>query len=127
MEAPTPAVGRWDRGRIEQVVLNLLTNAWKYGRGKPIHCVVRSLEDRAVLAIRDAGIGIAAGDQRRIFQIYERAVFKDEVSGLGLGLYIARRIVEAHGGTIRVESEPGDGATFIVELPFAPTTPIGGS
>lgn len=126
MDAPAPVRGRWDRGRIEQVVLNLLTNAWKYGGGKPIHCVVRSLGDRAVLAIRDGGLGISAGDQKRIFQVFERAVSKDEVSGLGLGLYIARRIVEAHGGTIRVESEIGKGATFTVELPFEPKVAPGG-
>ena len=125
IEAPVSVVGRWDRGRIEQVILNLLTNAWKYGGGKPIHCTVRSLGDHAMLAIRDEGIGIAAADHERIFQIFERAVSKDEVSGLGLGLYIARRIVEAHGGTIRVESEPGKGATFTVELPREPTTPPG--
>ncbi len=123
--APPPGPGRWDRGRIEQVVQNLLTNAWKYGRGKPIHCLVRSQDDRAVLTIRDHGIGIAAADQRRIFEVYERAVSKDEVSGLGLGLYIARRIVEAHGGTIRVDSEPGKGATFTVELPLVPPIPTG--
>jgi len=128
IEAPGPAPppGRWDRGRIEQVVLNLLTNAWKYGGGKPIHCQVRAQGDRAVLTIRDEGIGISASDQRRIFDLFERAVSKDEVSGLGLGLYIARRIVEAHGGTIRVESEPGKGAAFTVELPFEPPIASGG-
>jgi PAS domain S-box-containing protein len=126
LDAPEPVRGRWDRGRIEQVVLNLLTNAWKYGRGKPIHCAVRSSGDRAVFSIRDEGIGISAVDQKRIFQIFERAISKDEVSGLGLGLYIARRIVEAHGGTIGVESEVGKGATFTVELPFEPPTASGG-
>jgi signal transduction histidine kinase len=128
LEAPGPAPppGRWDRGRIEQVVLNLLTNASKYGGGKPIHCQVRAQGDRAVLTIRDEGIGISASDQRRIFDLFERAVSKDEVSGLGLGLYIARRIVEAHGGTIRVESEPGKGAAFTVELPFEPPIASGG-
>jgi signal transduction histidine kinase len=87
---------------------------------------VRSSGDRAVFSIRDEGIGISAVDQKRIFQIFERAISKDEVSGLGLGLYIARRIVEAHGGTIGVESEVGKGATFTVELPFEPPTASGG-
>jgi len=120
IEAPASALGRWDRGRIEQVVLNVLTNAWKYGRGKPIHVAVRLRGDRAELAVRDEGIGISAEDQKRIFQVFERAISKDEVSGLGLGLYIARRIVEAHGGSIGVESELGKGATFTVELPVDP-------
>jgi signal transduction histidine kinase len=117
VSAPAPGPGRWDRGRIEQVVQNLLTNAWKYGRGKPIHCLVRALEDRAVLTIRDEGIGIAAADQQRIFEVYERAVSKDEVSGLGLGLFIARRIVEAHGGTMGVADREGGGSVFWFELP----------
>jgi PAS domain S-box-containing protein len=125
LEGPASVTGRWDRGRIEQVVLNLLTNAWKYGGGKPIHCTVRSRGDRAVLAIRDEGIGISAADQQRIFQIFERAVSKDECSGLGLGLHIARRIVDAHGGAINVESAPGKGATFTVELPLDPPTATG--
>jgi len=121
IDAPRSVVGRWDRGRIEQVVLNLLTNASKYGRGKPIHLAVSLRGDRAVLAVRDEGIGISAADQKRIFQIFERAISKDEVAGLGLGLYIARRIVEAHGGSICVASELGMGATFTVDLP------VGGS
>lgn len=120
LEAPAAVLGRWDRGRIEQAVLNLLTNAWKYGRGRPIHCVVRALEDRALLSVRDEGIGISAVDQKRIFQVFERAVSASEVSGLGLGLYITRRIVEAHQGSIRVESELGKGSTFTLELPFEP-------
>lgn len=77
-----------------------------------------------MLTIGDEGIGISAADQRRIFQIFERAVSKDECSGLGLGLHIARRIVEAHGGVIN-ESAPGQGATFTVELPLEPPTAIG--
>jgi len=127
IEAPASVLGRWDRGRIEQVVLNLLTNAWKYGRGKPIHLAVSLQRDRAVLAVRDQGIGISAVDQKRLFQIFQRAISKDEVSGLGLGLYIARRIVEAHGGSIRVDSELGKGATFTVELPVEPTATGGGA
>jgi PAS domain S-box-containing protein len=120
MDAPAALVGRWDRERIEQLVLNLLTNAWKYGRGKPIHLEVRGMGDRAVLSVRDEGFGIAPCDQKRIFEAFERAVSKDKVSGLGLGLYIGRCVVEAHGGSIRVESELGRGATFTVELPIDP-------
>ncbi len=118
VDTPATVAGLWDRGRIEQVVLNLLTNAWKYGRGKPIHVSVRAFEDRAVVAVRDEGVGVSPVDQKRIFQVFERAISKNEVSGLGLGLYIAHRIVEAHGGAIRVDSELGKGATFTVELPL---------
>lgn len=118
IDAPTsPVMGRWDRARLEQVVLNLLTNAMKYGRGRPIHCSVRATSQRASFAIRDEGLGIAPQDQERIFEVFERAISANEVSGLGLGLYIARRIVEAHGGSIGVVSELGHGATFTVELP----------
>ena len=115
---PAPIVGRWDRARLEQVVLNLLTNAIKYGRGRPIRCSVAATTQRASFMIHDEGVGIAPLDQERIFQIFERAISANEVSGLGLGLYIARRLVEAHGGSIRVTSRVGEGATFTVELPL---------
>jgi len=126
LDAPHAVVGQWDRPRVEQVLLNLLTNAMKYGRGRPIHCAVHQVQDRAVLTLRDEGIGIAPLDQERIFRVYERAVSANEVSGLGLGLYIARRIVEAHGGSIRVASQPGTGAVFTVELPIAPPSLVRG-
>lgn len=127
LDAPTPVIGRWDRGRVEQAVLNLLTNAMKYGRGRPIECTVRSVQDRVVFTMRDQGIGIAPSDQTRIFEIFERAVSANEVSGLGLGLYIARRIVEAHHGSISVASELGKGAIFTLDLPLEPPTAVGGS
>jgi len=122
-----PVVGRWDRARLEQVVLNLLTNAIKYGRGRPIHCAVAATTQRASFTIHDEGVGIAPRDQERIFLIFERAISANEVSGLGLGLYIARRLVEAHGGSIHVESRVGEGATFTVELPREATAAGGQS
>ncbi len=103
---------------MEQVLINLLSNAIKYGAGGPIHVVVRSLASRALLIVRDHGMGIAEADQARIFERFERAVSVRNFGGLGLGLYIVRWIVTSHGGTIRVESKPGAGATFIVELPL---------
>ena len=75
----------------------------------------------AQLTIRDHGRGIAKEDQERIFQRFERAIKASEVSGLGLGLYIARQITEMHQGTIEVASAPGGGAAFTVELPVAAT------
>ncbi|WP_437574029.1 AAA family ATPase [Sorangium sp. So ce887] len=118
LELDEPVVGRWDPSRVEQVLINLLSNAMKYGAGGPIHVVVRGQSERATLVVRDHGMGIAEADQARIFERFERAVSVRNFGGLGLGLYIVRSIVTSHGGTIRVESEPGAGATFIVELPL---------
>ena len=117
--ADEPVVGQWDRFRIEQVFVNLLANAIKYGMGKPITVGVRRVGPRAEIWVEDHGIGIPRADQGRIFERFERAVSSRSFGGLGLGLYIARQIVEAHGGTIHVRSEPGEGATFTVELPCA--------
>ena len=111
--------GRFDRQRLEQVVVNLLANAVKYGAGRPIDVVVAEEEDRAKLAVRDRGIGISEEDQARIFERFARAVSVKHFGGFGLGLYICREIVRAHGGTIRVESRLGQGATFIIELPLS--------
>jgi signal transduction histidine kinase len=110
-------LGDWDAGRISQVLTNLLTNATKFGAGKPIRVQVARVGGRARLTVGDSGIGIAKSDQSRIFSCFERAVPTTAYGGLGLGLYISREVVEAHKGTIRVESEPGKGSTFVVELP----------
>ncbi len=127
------AVGRWDRLRIEQVLVNLLTNASRHGGGKPIEVAVRVTRggDSVELTVSDAGVGVAKADQERIFSRFERAVSSSEVTGLGLGLYIAREIVKAHDGSIVVESDGGPGrpgpeageeragARFVVTLPLA--------
>jgi PAS domain S-box-containing protein len=115
-----PVVGEWDRLRLSQVVTNLLSNAVKYGAGKPVEVSYGSTATGAFVLVQDHGIGIAPADQRQIFERFERAVSSRNYGGLGLGLYIVRRIVEAHGGTIRVESAPGEGSTFLVELPLRP-------
>jgi signal transduction histidine kinase len=114
-----PVVGRWDASRLDQVVTNLLSNAIKFGADRPIEIYCRQKGDMALLAVRDHGMGIELADQARIFERFERAVSVKHYGGLGLGLYISRRIVEAHGGSIRLESRPGAGATFTVELPCA--------
>lgn len=113
-----PLIGRWDRARLEQVITNLVTNAIKYGAGAPINVHLERHGERARLEIRDRGIGIAAHEQERIFDRFERAVSAKHYGGLGLGLYIVRRIVDAHGGRIAVDSPPGSGAVFVVELPL---------
>ena len=118
VEADRPVRGSWDRFRIEQVLSNLLSNAIKYGRGKPISVCVSAAEEMARIAVRDEGIGIASGDLSRIFGRFERAVSSRHYGGLGLGLYIAHQIVEAHSGCILVQSEPGRGSTFTVVLPL---------
>jgi signal transduction histidine kinase len=110
-------VGWWDVLRLEQVILNLLGNALKYGEGMPVEVSLRADEETAVLEVRDFGIGIPPDAQARIFQKFERAVSPLRFAGLGLGLYITREIVDSFGGTITVESSPGAGALFQVRLP----------
>lgn len=112
---------RWDRFRIEQVFVNLLTNALKYGNGNPVE--VRAFEKAgdAVLVVRDQGLGIAQKDQTRIFGQFERATSGNNIAGLGLGLYISRKIVEAHQGQIYVDSAEGHGSSFRAVLPRVPT------
>jgi len=124
LDVPGPVVGRWDRLRLDQVVTNLVANAVKYGPGKPIEVWVRTDGDRVDLAVRDHGIGIPREAQQRIFERFERAVSDRHFGGFGLGLWISRRIVESLGGTIGVESEPGQGATFTVELWREPRRPV---
>jgi PAS domain S-box-containing protein len=118
--APGPVAGSWDRSRLEQVLTNMVTNALKYGQGKPVEVIVEVAGSRARLAVRDQGVGIAAEDQQRIFDRFERASSTRSFGGIGLGLWIVREIVRAHQGDVRVDSALGAGATFIVELPYTP-------
>jgi signal transduction histidine kinase len=111
-------VARWDRLRIEQVLTNLLSNALKYGGGTPVGVCARLTGERVELSVSDQGVGIPPEHHARIFQRFERAVEGSGISGLGLGLYIVREIVSAHGGDIHVRSAPGQGATFTVSLPL---------
>ncbi|SEM52106.1 Signal transduction histidine kinase [Stigmatella aurantiaca] len=116
VQAEGPVVGTWDRHRLEQVLTNLLTNAARYGAGTPVEVSVRRREHQAELRVKDHGRGIAPADQERIFHKFERAVNGNEVSGLGLGLFIVRELVDMHGGSVHVMSTPGQGATFTVVL-----------
>lgn len=104
--------------RFEQVLTNLIMNAIKYGAGKPIEVALTCREDDVVMEVRDQGIGIAEQDQRRIFDRFARATGTKRRQSLGLGLYITQEIVRAHGGTIEVESQPGQGSLFRVTLPI---------
>jgi PAS domain S-box-containing protein len=122
-EQDAPIHARWDRPRIEQVVANLVGNAIKYGEHRPVLVSARARDDRVWLMVQDQGPGIAPKDRERIFQVFERAVRGTNISGFGLGLYVTRQIVQAHGGSIQVEDTPGGGTTFVVELPVDPESP----
>ena len=121
--AETVLMGVWDEFRIEQVLVNLLSNALRYGAKHPIR--VRTFEHQAMACVEvsDHGIGISAENQQRIFQQFERVVSGPGNAGLGLGLYISEQIVLAHGGSIEVHSAEGQGATFTVCLPLDPAGP----
>lgn len=119
-QAPDPIVGLWDGFRLEQVIVNLLSNALRYGAKKPIEIRLALEPIGARLEVRDQGIGICAADQARIFQQFERVCVTGVTQGLGLGLYITEQIVLAHQGSIKVHSRLGEGALFCVRLPLAP-------
>ncbi|MFL5309157.1 MAG: CHASE3 domain-containing protein [Myxococcales bacterium] len=114
-----PARGFWDRARLERIVSTLLRNACKYGEGKPVTVAVRQSDAERVLAVADQGIGVPADRLESIFGRFGRAVSARSYGGLGLNLYVARRLAEAHGGRIEVASEEGKGATFTLYLPPA--------
>ncbi|GAB6388467.1 hybrid sensor histidine kinase/response regulator [Stutzerimonas marianensis] len=119
-QRPEPVIGVWDEFRIEQVLANLLTNAMRYGAGKPVHVALGQQGEQAWIEVQDHGIGISRKSLERIFCQFERAEGSESSAGLGLGLFIAEQIVKAHGGRIEVESEEGQGALFRVLLPVRP-------
>jgi signal transduction histidine kinase len=122
-EADQPIVGHWDRERVEQMIANLLSNALKYGGGKPIDIELSSREGWAEVTVRDRGMGIAPADLERIFGRYERAVSVRNYGGLGLGLYMTREIAQSHGGAIQATSTLNEGAAFTIRLPLGQPPP----
>ncbi|WP_137173278.1 hybrid sensor histidine kinase/response regulator [Massilia sp. HP4] len=109
--------GCWDEFRVEQVIVNLLTNALRYGCGQPVEVSVERSGETVRIDVRDQGKGIAPSDLERIFEPYERGARNGEPKGLGLGLYISRQLAISHGGELRVASKPGEGSVFSLVLP----------
>jgi signal transduction histidine kinase len=118
--------GDWDAPRVEHIVATLIANACKYGESKPVQVIVRRDGEMRVLTVSDEGIGIPEDLQERIFGRFGRAAPTRSYGGFGLSLFVARRLAEAHGGTLTVVSEHGKGATFTLRLPrvAAPSEPI---
>jgi signal transduction histidine kinase len=118
-------VGRFDRVAVEQIVDNLLSNAAKFGAGRPIGIALRRTGGSAELEVRDRGIGISAADRDRIFRRFEQVVSQHRGGGFGVGLWVVGRLVEAMGGEIAVEAAAGEGSTFRVKLPLQGPDPRG--
>ncbi|RZA08877.1 MAG: hybrid sensor histidine kinase/response regulator [Proteobacteria bacterium] len=122
----TPGVrGSWDLQRLDQVAVNLVSNAVKYGNGSRVDVTLRREEGFAKLTVKDGGSGISPDRLPYIFDRFERAVENSSVQGLGLGLYIVKQIVQAHGGSVNVESRENEGTTFVVTLPAVATPATG--
>lgn len=120
VEVRQPVVGQWDEARIRRVVAHLVGNALKHGRGSPVRIAVQAEGGEARLRVQDHGPGIRPEDQERIFERFQRAASAATTAGFGLGLWLVREIVEAHGGRVSTGGSGADGgATFEVSLPLA--------
>ena len=124
LDADVPVSGWWDEFRIEQIVVNLLTNALRYGAQQPVQVALLVEQDVVRVEVRDQGPGIAPEQHEKIFEPYERGVGNEVPSGLGLGLYISRELAEVHEGTLTVTSTPGEGAVFSLVLPRRDAPPL---
>jgi PAS domain S-box-containing protein len=114
--------GSWDKLRFEQVLTNLLDNAVRYGEGRPVEVTLAVDDERVAISVTDRGLGIGRDDLERIFDRFERLGQRRVPGGLGMGLYIVRQIVDAHGGGISADSRVGSGSTFTFWLPRRPPT-----
>jgi signal transduction histidine kinase len=117
LHAPVSLHGQWDARRLEQVLTNLLSNVIRYASGKPVHVTLTGHPGRATLEVRDFGPGVPEDLRATVFERFDRGKASRNAGGLGLGLFITRQLVAAHGGSIGVESATGGGACFTVELP----------
>jgi PAS domain S-box-containing protein len=119
LHAAQPVIGTWDRPRVEQILTNLLSNAFRHAAGAPV-VVTISLQGRvAHMELRDSGPGLPTNDPARLFARFERGTGPNS-GGFGLGLYVARQVAEAHGGTITAATIEGGGARFVARLPLTP-------
>ena len=114
---PSPVDGTWDHLATEQILENLVSNALRYGDGKPVRVEVESDPDWVEVRVIDHGIGVAPTDRERIFQRFERGPSAPRSGGFGIGLWLASRLVQAQGGTLGLQSELDRGSTFTVRLP----------
>ncbi|WP_242344863.1 sensor histidine kinase [Anaeromyxobacter terrae] len=126
LDLPEALPARIDPDEIERAVGHVLANALKYGAGKPVDVGLVRRGEAGLVVVRDRGIGVDPSVRERIFERFERAVSPRNYGGLGLGLFVARRVIEAHGGRIAVEDAPGEGATFRIELPLGGPEALGG-
>jgi signal transduction histidine kinase len=122
LNAEAPIVGQWDASALGRVVDKLLTNAIRFGQGRPIDLTVSQHDGKGRLVVRDHGIGIPPHRILAVFDRFERDVSEEHYPGLGLGLFIARALVHAMGGTIVAASSPSEGTSFTVELPLDTTS-----
>ncbi|MBM7112908.1 ATP-binding protein [Archangium primigenium] len=120
LDLPPRVLGEWDVLRLEQIITNLVSNALKFGAGHTVSLRLEDLGDWVRLSVRDEGIGMDDSVRARLFGRFERGVSERHYGGLGLGLFITRQVVEALGGRILVDSTPGQGSRFTVELPRTP-------
>jgi len=118
LQGNAPVVGQWDASALGQVIDKLLENAIRFGQGRPVDVTVSRDDDKARLVVRDRGIGIAPERIAAVFDRFERGVSERNYPGLGLGLFVARALVQAMGGTITAASSPSEGTSFTVELPL---------
>jgi signal transduction histidine kinase len=118
-----PVVGNWDPARIREVLTNLISNAIKYGEGKPIQIWqgFDAIRQSAIVRVADQGMGVSPEVRGRLFERFERGAPGQRIGGLGLGLFIARQIVEAHRGEITYDPGPQGGSIFTVRLPLNST------
>lgn len=121
LEVVDDVTGIWDSCRIEQIVVNLITNALRYGGGKPVAIRLFVVKNNVQIQVQDRGCGIHSHDLDRIFDKFERLGNKKVREGLGMGLYIARQLAEAHDGSLLVVSTPGEGSCFTLTLPLSHT------
>lgn len=112
----TAAIGVWDSERLEQVFTNILSNALRYGEGRPVKVTLKKNKNAVEVGVHDQGQGISREMIRKIFEKFERGDETTENTGLGLGLFISKQIIDAHGGEIEVISSPNEGSTFYVRF-----------